>query len=132
MHLQRIRGIVSQAAVARIDTAVDDGARAVVARANLLITTGAVTGKFHEPSLPGEPPNNNWGTLRNNIEKEKPKPLVRDISSNAPYAAGLELGTSKMLPRPYMRPALHDSREVIVRQIRVAVQEVVTEVGRGK
>lgn len=81
------------------------GADRIKAKAQNLITAGAVSGKGHVPSKPGEPPNNDTGNLKNNIETSQPEPLVAEVRSNAEYAAALEFGTSKMGARPYMRPA---------------------------
>lgn len=70
------------------------------------ITDGAVSGKNHVPSLPGQPPNQDTGVLANNIETLLVGPLHVEVQSKAPYAVFQEFGTSKMAERPYMRPAL--------------------------
>lgn len=69
------------------------------------ISAGSVSGKGHVPSKPGEPPNRDTGVLQANIENRMVSELAAEVSSNAPYAAPLEFGTSKMEARPYMRPA---------------------------
>ncbi len=76
------------------------------------ITEGSVSGKFHVPSLPGEPPNADTRLLDQSIETDidpSPPPGKSrvEVSSNAPYAVPLEVGTSDMTlePRPYMGPA---------------------------
>jgi HK97 gp10 family phage protein len=51
-------------------------------------------------------------------------PLKVEVSSNAPYAAALEFGTSKMLPRPYMQPATSRRRREVVELVRGAVTRV--------
>lgn len=81
------------------------GADMIKAEAQNSITRGAVSGKGHVRSAPGEPPKNDTGVLKNNIETSMPGPLEAQVASNAPYAGDLEFGTSKMAARPYMRPA---------------------------
>ena len=77
-------------------------------RSNVKIKRGK---KFHRPSAPGFPPNVDTGELRSSIGHEVLKGslfvdgLVGD-TFNLEYAPMLELGTSKMRPRPYLRPAL--------------------------
>lgn len=97
--------------------------------AQLSITNGAVSGKFHVPSRPGEPPNNDTGVLANNIETIQVEPLRVEVSSNAPYAAALEYGTIRMAERPYMRPAVARKRKEVVAQVKEAVSIVVKRAG---
>jgi HK97 gp10 family phage protein len=73
------------------------------------IMAGSVSGKGHVPSKPGEPPNNDTRVLHDNIEVVQASPLRVIVSSNAPYAAALEFGTSKMAARPYFRPAMQET-----------------------
>ncbi|WP_260923415.1 HK97-gp10 family putative phage morphogenesis protein [Novosphingobium sp. 9] len=48
-----------------------------------------------------------------------------EVSSNAPYAAPLEFGTSKMAARPYMEPAKNAKRKAVTQLVRKAVDSVV-------
>jgi HK97 gp10 family phage protein len=93
--------------------------------AQISITTGAVSGKFHVPSSPGQPPRNDTALLANNIEAVLVAPLKAEVSSRAPYAAALEYGTSKMAERPYMRPAVAKTKAEVSRLLNVAVGDVV-------
>ena len=57
------------------------------------------------PSSPGDPPGVDTGNLRNSINVQRVKQLVRSINTGAvEYAIYLEYGTSRMAARPYMRP----------------------------
>lgn len=96
-----------------------------------LIVAGSVTGKRHVPSKPGEAPNANWRTLDGNIETNQVARLVVEVSSNAPYASDLELGTSKMAARPYMAPARDAKRKEVEQLVRRAVDKVVRESKSG-
>ncbi len=79
--------------------------------AEFLITQGSVSGAGHVPSAPGQPPNRAIGVLDGNIETIQARPYTVLVSSNAPYAAALEFGTSRMAARPYMAPAVAMKRE---------------------
>jgi HK97 gp10 family phage protein len=93
--------------------------------AALLITTGAVGGRNHVASLPGEPPNADTGGLDRSIEVHQTGPMTVEVSANAPYAAALEFGTSKMAERPYMRPAVARKRKEAIALVRKAIRDVV-------
>ena len=67
----------------------------------------------HHPSVAGNPPAVDTGTLRRSItynvnEKEKYGRVGSTIKS-PPYGLYLEYGTSRMKPRPWLRPALEKS-----------------------
>lgn len=64
----------------------------------------------HVASKPGSPPNQDRGTLTRNIRVTMDDDLTADISSNAPYSAALEFGTSNIDARPFMTPAAEGQR----------------------
>lgn len=64
----------------------------------------------HVASKPGSPPNQDRGTLTRNIRVTMNDDLTADVSSNAPYSAALEFGTSNMAARPFMTPAVEGQR----------------------
>jgi HK97 gp10 family phage protein len=112
--------------VKQVGAALYAGGDLIRAEAAHLITEGAISGKNHQPSLPGEPPNEDTGVLRTHIETTQPAPLRVEVSSNAPYAVPLEIGTSKMAPRPYMGPASRNKRKEVVQLVRQAVRRATT------
>jgi HK97 gp10 family phage protein len=89
------------------------------------ITTGAISGKGHVPSLPGEPPKADTHTLDRQIETEMVEPLRIRVTSYAPYSAALEFGTSRMAARPFMMPAAARERKAAVKMVRDAVTRIV-------
>lgn len=95
--------------------------------AALSITNGAVSGKGHVPSKPGEPPNADTHVLDRSIETVAVGPLKVEVSANAPYAAFQEFGTSRMAERPYMRPAVEKNRVAVTK----LVSDAVIKVARG-
>ena len=68
-------------------------------------------GKTRMSSKPGEPPSTEAGNtldksiISTRISRRNENPAKAAFGSTAPYAAHLEYGTSKMEPRPFMRPA---------------------------
>lgn len=119
---------INDATVRRVGQALFAGGEVIRAEAAHLITEGAVSGKNHVPSLPGEPPNEDTGVLRANIETTQIAPLQVEVSSNAPYAAALEFGTSKMAERPYMGPATRAKKREVVDLVRGAVNAALKSV----
>lgn len=81
------------------------GGERIQVEAQISITSGAVSGKNHKPSKPGEAPNADTHYLANNVETQQVSPLVVRVTSEAEYSTELELGTSKMAARPFLRPA---------------------------
>lgn len=124
----RLSGMGGERAVRMVGQALFAGGEALQTRAQQLITEGSVSGNNHVPSLPGEPPNNDSGVLKGNIEVTQIAPLQVEVSSNAPYAVELEAGTSKMAERPYMRPATKQTRKQIIGLVRQAVNRATKEV----
>jgi HK97 gp10 family phage protein len=69
-----------------------------IARTNIDVTDRA--------SLPGDPPAPDTGQLRNSIDYELTSETTAHVGTNSEYAAPLEFGTSRIAPRPFMRPSL--------------------------
>lgn len=84
---------------------------------------------LHRASAPGEPPAIDTATLLNSISSEvtsqKPRRAVAITGPNTEYAAPLELGTSRMAARPYMRPAADGGKD---RAVDAAVTVLVVEI----
>lgn len=88
------------------------------------IRQGAVSGPGHVPSLPGEPPNADTHRLDMSIDAVvNPSGKSVRVRANAPYAAFLEFGTSKMVERPFLRPALRRHRNRLVQGQVTAVKK---------
>jgi hypothetical protein len=98
------------------------------------------TGRRHYPSPPGSPPAVDTGRLRSSISfnwtgsgkgrgdteagsgkqdgvgqppSEGSDTFTVVVGTNVVYGRYLELGTNKMLPRPYLRPILEKYRSII-------------------
>lgn len=87
--------------------------------------------ELHYPSLPNNPPAVDSGDLRRSItftvETEENKVIGRvgSTKNDPPYGAYLEFGTSRMIQRPWLKPALERNREVIKEHIKEGVREIV-------
>lgn len=124
-HAARLRKLSGELMVREVGKALFAAGEMIQTEAQISITAGAVSGKKHVASAPGEAPNNDTGVLANNIETNQIAPLVVEVSSNAPYAAALEFGTSKMAARPYMQPAADAKRKEATQLVRKAVDRAV-------
>lgn len=124
-YLNKLKRLSSPEATQRIRKALLKGGETIEAEAERLITTGSVSGKQHVPSKPGDPPNRDTGILDGNIETDFGGRLKVIVSSNAPYAAALELGTSKMEARPYMKPAIAAKRDQVTAYVRQVQKNIV-------
>lgn len=129
-HQARLRALRGPRLARALNAEVLAEAVDVKTDAQISITTGAVSGAQHVPSLPGEPPNQDTGVLAGNIEAVSTGPLKAEASSNAPYAAALEFGyeENNLAPRPYMAPAAKTSRKRFPRRISAKVREIVRRV----
>lgn len=85
--------------------------------AEISITAGSISGKDHVPSQPGQPPNADTRQLDGEIETTLEGADQVHVTSNAPYSAALEFGTSKIAERPFMRPALEKNRGQITKDM---------------
>lgn len=124
---RRLEGAAGEKAIREVGQALFAGGEMIRAEAAHLITEGAISGKGHVPSKPGEPPNEDTGHLRSNIETTQPAPLRVEVSSNAKYAVALEAGTSKMAARPYMGPASRRKKKEVVASVRAAISKAIKE-----
>lgn len=128
-HLGRLRKMRGPAAVRGVTRALFAVAQDIVVDAGQSITAGAVSGKNHVPSAPGEPPNADTHVLDRSGEAVVIRPLKAEASFNAPYAAAQEFGTSTLPERPYMRPAAAKNRPNALRKVSAAVNKVIAASG---
>ena len=122
-HSARLKNMASPKARRFIEAALYAGGQIIEIEAEISITSGSVSGAGHVPSRPGEPPNADTRLLDTSIEttvvRGSAEPTVH-VTSNAPYSAALEFGTSKVAERPYMRPATQKKRREVIDLVRKA------------
>lgn len=124
-HLNRLKALSGPRMTREVGKALFAGGELIQTEAQISITRGAVSGKAHVPSSPGQPPNQDTGTLANNIETTQVAPLKVHVASNAPYSAPLEFGSSTIAARPFMRPARDKKREEVKALVERAMNHVV-------
>jgi hypothetical protein len=61
-------------------------------------------GKVHYASTAGNPPNIDTGTLRASIRAIKKGILTFWVADGVEYGHALEMGTTRIAPRPFIRP----------------------------
>ena len=62
------------------------------------------------------------GFLRNSIQAERVTDLEWEVNVGAEYGAYVELGTSRMAPRPYLTPAVEAVREPFRKTLAAVVE----------
>jgi len=75
--------------------------------------------RTHTSSAQGEAPANDTGFLASqitmNVTSDINGAVVGQVISAAPYSKALEFGTTNMMARPFMQPALEKNKRKIVR-----------------
>ena len=124
-HRQRLKKLSGPAVVKAANKVLYVGSDMIRTEAFRSISAGSVSGKGHVPSSPGEPPNRDTGVLQAHLRAELVSPLEAQVASEAPYAAALEFGTSKMEARPYLRPARDKKAPEIQRLFETEIDKLV-------
>lgn len=124
-HRQRLKKLSGPDVIKAAGRVLYVGADMIRAEAFRSISAGSVSGKGHVPSQPGEPPNRDTGVLQAHLRAELVAPLEAQVTSEAPYAAALEFGTSRMEARPYLRPARDAKAPEIQRLFEVEIDKLV-------
>ncbi len=116
-----ILGKVRQAAMRGVIASVED----VLTEADSLMNDTPRDGRVyrrrgveHVASSPGNPPAPDTGRLRQSLHSEyDPSDLSGEAIASTEYAEVQEFGSAKQAPRPFMRPALANQKENIVKTI---------------
>jgi hypothetical protein len=125
-HSRRLAAMRNPEARAKIYRALFWGGQQIQVEAQTSITAGSISGKGHIPSRPGEPPNADTRALDTQIETTgDPGRLRVQVTSNAPHAADMEFGNSKVEARPYMAPAAQKKRRAVADRIVQAINSAI-------
>ncbi len=87
------------------------------------LRSGSVIGL--DPSKPREPPKKITAQLQNSIRTKvirRKNAIIGLVVTNLKKGRWLEFGTSKMKPRPYLRPTLSEQRRKIGRVVALGVK----------
>jgi HK97 gp10 family phage protein len=128
-------GRMGQTQVQEVRLALQRGALAIENTAVEKVIQGPKTGRIypsrgrkgakHQASAPGQPPAADTGELHTSItspETSKPGTIRFEPGADTPYAEGLEFGTSKIEPRPFMGPSYDENIGAIKAGVRLAMQ----------
>lgn len=90
------------------------------------ITEGSKSGviyrrnnKEHRSSAPGQAPANDTGKLASGINYNKVSDREHEIKITTEYALALEVGTSRMAPRPFIMPAIQIAKRKLLKALRI-------------
>ena len=75
----------------------------------------------HQASAPGEPPATDRRRLQGSMGSDvlvRAKEVIGFIFAQTNYARALELGTPKLKPRPFLRPAILNNKRAILSLLR--------------
>jgi len=134
-ELRQRLGRISRETRVEVERAIQRGALAIESRAVQGIIDPPKSGRIyrskhrkgalHQASAPGQFPAADSGRLHQsitNVDASSGDVIRRDIGANAPYATALELGTSKMAPRPFMQPAFDENVAAVSQSIQAAIR----------
>jgi len=111
----RIRGGSSTAVVLGTEMIRDEAVRLIMSPPK----TGRIykkRGRVHQASAPGQPPAHDLGELVGSIETRydiKDAYMEGFVEVSSRKAKWLEYGTPKILPRPFMRPAVSNMKQAV-------------------
>lgn len=121
--------LLSPILLKNLDDAIRKAALLVEGTAKKKIQQGTRSGRFyargriiHRASAPGEPPKTDTGRLVGSIRSNF-FGLMAEVGSDVKYSSALELGTSRMKPRPWLRASLDENDSRIQNLIDTAVDE---------
>ncbi len=127
-HVARLERLAGPAMAAGIGAALIEGAEAISADARFSIIDGAISGSGHVPSQPYHAPNADSHDLDESIHVgdliETDRGVQTAVIADSDHA-WIEIGGSKILPRPYMGPATQRNREGVLVRIVAAVNRVI-------
>lgn len=109
-HSARLKRMTPALLVPALGEELLAGAEAVVEDTRASILDGAISGSGHIPSAPGEPPNADTHHLDQSLRVgdliETSGTIQTSAINDADYALALEKGTSRMVERPSLGPAV--------------------------
>lgn len=128
-HINRLKALNGPLVEFHVGRALFAAGQLIENEAALSITRGAVSGKNHVPSKPGQPPNADTHRLDRSIETTQITPLKVRVIASARHAVPLEFDHSGNLngERPFMRPARdkkkEKARDMVVKGLNAALKK---------
>lgn len=125
-HLARLKKLLGPEPVKLVSQALFVGAGIVADEAAISITTGAVSGKQHVPSKPGEAPNADTHQLSDNIRPKKAGSLKARVESTSDHAM-IEFDWGNTAARPHLRPARDKKKDEVRDLVEKAMAKAVKQ-----
>ncbi|WEK42980.1 MAG: HK97 gp10 family phage protein [Candidatus Sphingomonas colombiensis] len=120
-HAPTLARIHPDLLILALGSALEDGAKAIAEDAAFSIRDGAISGAGHVPSAPGQPPNADTHDLDQSIHVgdliEMPDRIQTAVIADSDHALYMELGTSTIAERPFMRPAVERNRRSVIERV---------------
>ena len=117
-HLARLLRMNPARIMPAVGEELQAGAEAIAEDARASVLDGGIPSPHHVVSAPGEAPNSDSGYLVSTIHAgeiiETPGTVQTSVGVGAEYGLYLELGTSKMEPRPFLVPATEVNRKDVI------------------
>lgn len=121
-HARRLAKMHPDLLILALGSALEDGAKDIAEDAAFSIRDGAISGAGHVPSLPGQPPNADTHDLDQSIHVgeliETPGKIETSVIADSEHALYMELGTTRIAERPFMRPAVERQRAAVLDRLR--------------
>ncbi|MEH3121172.1 MAG: HK97 gp10 family phage protein [Sphingomonas phyllosphaerae] len=128
-HAARLAKMHPDLVILALGSALTDGAQGIAEDAAFSIRDGAISGAGHVPSLSGQPPNADTHDLDQSIHVgdliETPDRVQTSVIADSDHALYMELGTTRIEERPFMRPAVTKNRAGVLDRLRDTFRKVV-------
>lgn len=87
--------------------------------------------RAHRASAPGEFPANLSGALQKSIKWTVVSYKEIDFGATAPYAGYLENGTSRMLPRPFLKMSINNNQKIAIEYLETEVKKALDKAAQS-
>lgn len=120
-HAARLARLSSPALFDALGHALLTSAGSIAEDAAESVRANSISGPGHIPSKPGQPPNADTHDLDESIHVgeliETPGQIQTAVIADSEHAIWMELGTSTILPRPFLMPATIRGRKGMLQRI---------------
>jgi hypothetical protein len=124
-HAARLRKAAPSSIVPALGRELHDSADIIARDAQVTILDGGISGSGHITSEPGQTPNADTHDLDKSIHAGEvidtdPGVIRSSVIADSDHALPLELGTTNIAERPFLRPAVERHRRTTVRSLALA------------
>lgn len=130
-HAARLQRLASPALIEALGRALVASAEAIGDDAAESIRADSISGPGHIPSEPGQPPNADTHDLDESIHVgeliDVGNGIQTHVIADSDHALWMEMGTSKILPRPFLTPAMIRGRRDTWEQVVAAYNRYLRE-----